>query len=330
MVLFPLALCFVAKANSSKKVQRAAKAAASSRGASERRQIGFPLVVVLIVILGVGLVVAARGTRDPVTSPTTADHWHAAYTIYNCGQRMPHFTGSSDPDGIHSHNDSLIHVHPFNSSATGDDARVGVLLDAMNADITVEGIFANNGEFSPILAADGCNGEPAAIKVARWNLGGADGPTIVEVFEDNFRNIRLLGDGEGFSFALVPLAEDPPPPADDVIVSLVGVGSQIEFVPTTTLDPNAPFDLNTLPNPTEDPSQSEDPNTPTPVPAYPTTSPENTGPATSAPETPVAPSTPETTVPVTSTPETTVPVTTTSTTVAPSTPETTVPVTSTP
>ena len=131
----------MAKASSSKKVQRAARAASSSRGASERRQLGFPLVVVLVVVLGVVLVVVARGSRDPLTSPTTKDHWHSAYTIYDCGERVPPFRNQVDPDGIHSHGDSLIHIHPYNSSATGDDARLGVFLDAMAASIDVEGIF---------------------------------------------------------------------------------------------------------------------------------------------------------------------------------------------
>ena len=229
---------FVAKASSSKKVQRAARAAASSKGTSERRPIGFPLVVVLIVLLGIGLVVAARGSRDPITSPTTADHWHSAYTMFDCGTPLPRLSGSNDPDGIHSHNDSIIHIHPRNSSATGSDARIGVFLDTMNANITTEGIYANNGEFAAVLAADGCNGEPAAIKAARWELQIGAEPTLVEVFEDNFRDIRLLGDGEGFSFARVPVAEDPPPPLPEVVSSLVGVGAAIDYVPPTTTTPD--------------------------------------------------------------------------------------------
>ena len=196
----------------------------------------------LVVVLGVFLVIFARGSRDPLTSPTTEDHWHSAYTIYDCGEQVPRFRNEVDPDGIHSHGDSLIHIHPYNSSATGDDARLGVFLDAMDASIDVDGIFADNGEFAPILAEDGCDGEPGVIKVARWNIGAAGGPEIIEVHEDDFDDIRLLGDGEGFSFALVAVGDDPPPPASDVVASLVGVGSNIDWevpdsLPTTTLDP---------------------------------------------------------------------------------------------
>ena len=219
----------MAKASSSKKVERAVRAAASSKSASERRQLGFPLIVALVVVLGVVLVVAARGSRDPLTSPTTDDHWHSAYTIYDCGVPVPAFQASADPDGIHSHGDSLIHIHPYNSSATGEDARLGVFLETMNASIDVDGIFAENGEFPPILTEDGCDGQTAVVQVARWNIGASGGPAIVEVYEDDFDDIRLLNDGEGFTFALVAVGEDPPPPAPEVITSLVGVGSEIQW-----------------------------------------------------------------------------------------------------
>ena len=213
--------------------------------------------------------VLARGSRDPLTSPTTEDHWHAAYTIYACGEQMPRFQSQVDPDGIHSHGDSLIHIHPYNSSATGTDARLGVFLDAMNASINVEGIFAENGEFSPILASDGCDGEPGVIKAARWHLTLNADPELIEVYEDDFDDIRLLEDGEGFSFALVAVGDDPPPPAQAAVGSLIGVGAEIEWegpdpLTTTTLDPaggdtggDAPVDVDLVEVDLEEPDGSD-------------------------------------------------------------------------
>ena len=106
----------------------------------------------------------------------------------------------------------------------------------------LKGFFAESGEFAPILTEDGCDGEPAVVKVARWNIGAAGGPEIIEVYEDDFDDIRLLDDGEGFTFALVAVGDDPPPPAPGGIASLVGVGSEIQWegpdpLTTTTLDP---------------------------------------------------------------------------------------------
>ena len=114
----PLALLAVGKASSSKKVQRAAKAAASSRGTSEKRELGFPLTIAAVVILGVALVLIARESRE-VVAPTTDDHWHSAYTVYDCGMPVAEFTSTTDPDGIHTHQDGLIHIHPFNKPLDG-------------------------------------------------------------------------------------------------------------------------------------------------------------------------------------------------------------------
>jgi len=313
----------VARASSSKKVQRAARAAASSKGASERRNLGFPLVVAIVVVLGIVLVIFARGSRDPLISPTTDDHWHSAYTIYNCGEQMPRFQGQDDPDGIHSHGDSLIHIHPFNSSATGEDARLGVFLNTMNAAINADGIFANSGEFPAILAADGCAGEPGVIKVARWSLSLNADPELVEVYEDGFDDIRLLGDGEGFSFALVAVGDDPPPPAQESVGSLVGVGSELEWQGT---DPSIPLDPSltpVTPEPATPDSETPEPVTPEPVTPEPVTpepvtpEPVTPDPATPEPVTP-DPATPDSETPDPVTPE---PATPDSETPEPATPE---------
>ena len=66
------------KASSAKKIARAEKAVSSS-GPTERRQLGYPSVVALVVVLGLALVVFARATRDAEASPTLQEHWHAAY-----------------------------------------------------------------------------------------------------------------------------------------------------------------------------------------------------------------------------------------------------------
>ena len=221
------------KASSSKKVQRAAKAAASSRGASESRELGFPLVVGIIVLLGIGLVFLARENRAPASPPVIGDHWHAAYSIYDCGAEVPFFQSTADPDGIHSHQDSLVHIHPFNSSATGDDATLGVLFEAMRATVSRDAI--TTPEAGVISAADGCDGEPAVIKVARYQVDG--GVEIVSVWDDDFGDIQLLQDREAFSIAKVPVGENPPPPSATALAQLdASTGSSLISTDTVPLD----------------------------------------------------------------------------------------------
>lgn len=229
----PLAFPAVGKASSSKKVQRAAKAAASSRGAAESRELGFPLVVGLVVVLGIGLVFLARENRAPATPPAIGDHWHSAYTIYDCGTEVPFFLGTADPDGIHSHQDSLVHIHPFNSSATGEDATLGVLFEAMRATVSRDAI--TTPEAGVLSAADGCGDEPAVIKVARYQVDG--GVEIVSVFDDDFDDIQLLQDREAFSIAKVPVGENPPPPSAAALAQLdVSTGSSQISTDSVPLD----------------------------------------------------------------------------------------------
>jgi len=191
-------------------VQRAAAAAASSRGARETRELGFPLVIGLILILGLGLVFVARENRSVGQAPAVGeDHWHAAYTVYDCGDEVARFMTQTDPDGIHSHQDSVIHIHPFNSAAAGVNARMGVFLEAMGATVSRDGI--SGIEFGEIDAASGCGDPQAVIKIGRFEV--APELELVAVYDDDFDSIQFVSDREAFSIAKVPVGEDPPPPS---------------------------------------------------------------------------------------------------------------------
>ena len=243
----------MAKPSSSKKVQRAARAAAASKGARERRELGFPLALAVVVILGVALVVFARSSRTPAAAPRVGnDHWHSAYAIYDCDRFLPAFTSAADPDGIHSHQDGVVHIHPWNSSAAGDRADLDVFFEAMGARITDDEISGPG--IGVLEAGSDCNGEPTVIKAVRFtridpdsDVLGADEPvsTLSEIYEttdiytDDFGDVRLLGDLEAFTFARVPAtAEVPPPPEDRLQTALAAsAGNLVSTGPETDLDP---------------------------------------------------------------------------------------------
>ena len=111
---------------------------------------------------------------------------------------------AADPDGIHSHKDSVIHIHPFNSSATGADAQMSVLLEAMFATVTPEAITTR--EAGTISAADGCGDQAAVIKVARYAVDPE--VELISVFDDDFGSIPFLQNREAFVIAKVPAGED--------------------------------------------------------------------------------------------------------------------------
>ncbi len=191
-------------------------------------------MIALVVILGIGLVVVARTTRDGLVAPVAGDdHWHAAYTIYNCGSEVAEFQSVSDPDGIHSHQDGLIHIHPFNSSSSGEDAQLGVFLEAMGGAITEDTI--SGPDFADIEVSTGCGDEVGVIKVARYQVDPE--LELVAVYDRDFESIQFLQDREAFSIALVPAGEDPPPPAATSLAQLdTSTGSDLVSSGTVPLE----------------------------------------------------------------------------------------------
>ena len=247
------------KASSSKKVQRAARAAASSRGVGEKRERGFTLLVLAVVVLGIGLVLAARSSRDEQVAPFITDHWHSAYEIYDCGTARSALQTQTDPDGIHTHADGLLHIHPFNSSATGVDARLGVFLEASGLRIDADGIDATgsfDAGFEPIDNSTGCDGADSEIVVTRWNVDGPDGLQVETTYRGDFADIRFLEEREAFTIAKVPVGEDAPEPSAAVLAQL-DTSTGTTNLESSDFDPLA-IDDSTTDDSTTDDSTSDD------------------------------------------------------------------------
>lgn len=241
----------MAQPSSSKKVQRAARVAAAPKGGRQRRELVFPLVLSAVVVLGVSLVFVARSSRAPAEAPRVGhDHWHSAYAVYDCDRFLPAFTSAADPDGIHSHQDGVIHIHPWNSSASGDDAQLDVFFESMGARITDDEISGPG--IGVLEAGSDCNGEPTVIRAVRFTRIDPDDPAadepitglsdvyeVAEEYTDDFSDIRLLGDLEAFTFARVPAGADVPPPPEDRLQTAFGAsaGNLISSGPETDLDP---------------------------------------------------------------------------------------------
>jgi hypothetical protein len=136
---------------SSSSTKRAARLAQKGKGKRVRFQGGtlFPMIVLLILVIGVGTIVYARASvpEADASPPTIEDHWHMAYGFSLCDQpEMVKLQGNlEDPNGatfndyqrtgVHSHDDGVIHWHPFTSAAVGKRAKLGVFLN--NYDVTL-------------------------------------------------------------------------------------------------------------------------------------------------------------------------------------------------
>lgn len=144
---------------SSKKVARAASTGGgrTSRGA---RPWGWYVSMGLVVVLGSLLIVTSRSDRQAASNPLKStkprpadrsknfagDHWHAAYGIYICDSFLPNIKSDRDPSGIHTHDDGVIHIHPFTRAVSGRKATFGVFTETVGLSVSDKRIKVPGGK----------------------------------------------------------------------------------------------------------------------------------------------------------------------------------------
>jgi len=167
----------VGRASSSKKVARAARAA--GRPGTGRNWL-WPAAIVVLVAVGLSLVWVSRGTdQAEASAPTFGDHWHAAYGISTCGEVQPPLADQNgDANGIHTHEDGLIHIHPTSTQATGDNATLGVFAEETGLGLEDDRLELPGGD-TFVEGEDECDGKPGIVQVAVWDGPDDEEPEIV-------------------------------------------------------------------------------------------------------------------------------------------------------
>lgn len=219
------------KASSAKKVARAARAGGKGAKSGQQRSLLFPASVTIICILGVSLILYARTTDEAsALEPGLTDHWHAAYGINICGTFEPPFTNDADPNGIHTHADGAIHIHPGAAqqvARAGDDATIGVFMTAAGAELTDDSITLPTPEGDTVTYTEGedqCDGEDAIVQVARWANASEANDTDPQVFSEDLADINYENDREAYTIAFLPEGDDiPPPETVDQLDELAGI-----------------------------------------------------------------------------------------------------------
>jgi hypothetical protein len=268
-------------ANSSTK--KAAKLAQKGKGQKVRFQGGtiFPLAVALTLIIGLGLIVYARQSvpAADASPPTINDHWHAAYGFYLCDGWVQ-LNGALEErnsqgaltnvnflrTGIHSHNDGVMHWHPYTSRATGRNANLGVFLDSYDVELTDDSItFPNESAVSPnpdfldsapseilleyIEGETECNGEDAEVTVKAWgSYTDTDGGSR---YISNMNDIHIDNDGMVFGIYFTPDGADQvmPPWASNLPALGAVDADQLRPEDLESLidgDPNTTIDVGTV------------------------------------------------------------------------------------
>ncbi|HWM21304.1 MAG TPA: hypothetical protein VNO51_16540, partial [Ilumatobacteraceae bacterium] len=233
-------------APSSSSTKKAARLAQKGKGKKVRFQGGtlFPLIVAIVMVLGLGTIVYARQTvpADDSSPPTVNDHWHAAYGFLLCDGTYQQLVGNLEETnsagqlisnrflqtGIHSHDDGVMHWHPYTSRAVGKNAKLGVFLDVYEVELDNDALrFPDNqlGGEDYIEGETKCGTDDAELQVVVWDSFSDtdDGTTYIA----NFDNIPIRQDGMVFAIAFVPRDTDiqmPPWAADLVALGAVDLG----------------------------------------------------------------------------------------------------------
>ncbi len=212
----------------------------------------FPVALVAVLTLGVALLIYGRATNHedlgaPRLNSATApgDHWHAAYGIYICGEYLPNMSVGVDPDpgGIHTHQDGVIHIHPFQTATTGSNARMGDFFHQTGLNVTATKIEL---PIDPALGAssgktykngDTCpDGKKGVVKAFVWT--DASGTAAPKVFVADIDRIHFTNDGEAFAFVFAPADVDPAsfakPPSAARLAEL-GAADSGSAAPTSTV-----------------------------------------------------------------------------------------------
>ncbi|MEJ5254311.1 MAG: hypothetical protein WHS89_03070 [Acidimicrobiales bacterium] len=199
------------RASSSKKVARAARAGASVR--PRQHKLAFPLAIFAIVVLGLGLIMFARGEsgldQASAEAPTSKDHWHNAYGFYVCNAfGAPLVDIKADTTGIHTHGDGLIHIHPFSDSHGGKNATLAKWGEMVGVKFGSTSITMPDG--TKYENGMDCNGQPANVRVYVWP---ADDPNAEPVIYDrDFGKVRLDADRKAITIAIAPDGTEVPRP----------------------------------------------------------------------------------------------------------------------
>ena len=220
-------------------------------GGGRRKILSFSTLVVVILVLGTLLVVFARITRDVSAQPRqNEDHWHSAYGVWDCaanngtGAFMPPFQSTDDDVGIHSHQDGVIHIHPWFDSASGRSATLEHFFEAMRVSVSEEAIVLPNG--TRLEAGVECDGKPSVITVRRWrDLNNLNRDSVV--YEEKFNNVRFINTGEAFVISRAASGSDVPTPPN------AHVNSALQSTPGLQSRPPLEAEADTSAGATENP-----------------------------------------------------------------------------
>ena len=246
----------------SSSADKVAKLAHKGKGKKVRFQGGtvFPAAVLAVLVLGLTLIVYARESRPGPGSgePRVGQHWHAVLGFYACDDKglgfLPKITGTLEEQdstgqlsnqefkttGVHTHDDGVMHWHPYSGKASGNNAKLKVFLNNYDIKLTDKKLTlptAQGGqtfeEDKTVCKVDGVVKE-AQLKLWAWPSYSDIGKSAAQVYTANMPDVKLANDGMVFVIAFVPKDVDPIAPEWAAQLPTLGAADSGN-VPTTTI-----------------------------------------------------------------------------------------------
>ncbi len=214
------------KASSTKKVARAARAGGRS-SLGQSRNLLFPTVLGLIIVLGTALIVFARQDRQANaddTPPQLGDHIHMAYGTYVCDAYLPDQPEWENPEGIHSHGDGVVHGHPSSALGTGRNANLALYLRDSGIKLTDAKLEVNGETYE-----DGgkCGKEEATLQVLRWDSESDEATRIT----GDLGKVTLDTNGGSIAVVFAPVSANIPKPPTAANLAELGAADGGDTVP---------------------------------------------------------------------------------------------------
>ena len=246
----------------SSSANKVAKLAQKGKGKKVRFQGGtlFPAVVAVVLVLGLVLITYARNSRPGpgAGEPRVSQHWHAAFGIYGCDDKgllfLPKITGTLEAQdakgvftdqnfkstGVHTHDDGVMHWHPYSGKASGNNAKLKVFLNNYKIKLSDKKLVMPSDQGGQTFeegktkcTVDGKNVD-AQLKLWVWDSYANIGKSDPQVYTAGMPDVRIKNDGMVFVIAFVP--KDVKPIAPDWAAELPTLGAKDSSnVPTTTI-----------------------------------------------------------------------------------------------
>jgi peptidylprolyl isomerase len=158
---------------------------------------------------------SGAGPASDAEGPELGEHWHVAYAFQVCAEVLPPAADrGADVKGIHTHEDGLIHIHPFLAAAAGSDATLEVFLDQIGARLDTDGLELADGDPAGDCADD------AVVRVAQWDsaIDAAEGADPDRIITEDLDQIVLAPDLGALTVAVGPADEEiqAPPAVEDI------------------------------------------------------------------------------------------------------------------